>query len=84
MSSGYNVSMAIRMTFPDPSDSPTGAAVIRLRYRLDPPNVVLHYAHGTRTLTREAWDGYQAAGALLSANTPVEKNAIRTALGVDL
>lgn len=80
--------MAIRMTFPNPDDSPTGQPVVRIRYSLTHPGrsaaVSLHYAHGTRQLTREAWQGFAAVGATLSADDPREKLMVESVLGVDL
>jgi hypothetical protein len=80
--------MAIRMTFPEAAASPTGAAVVRVRYGMVNPGpsatVTLHYAHGTRQLTRAAWEGFAAAGATLSADDAREKMMIKTVLGVDL
>lgn len=79
--------MAIRIVFPDPADSPTGRAEIRIRYTLIPGSdaqVRLHYAHGTHTLTREAWTAFAAAGASITAGDAREKLMVRTVLGVDL
>lgn len=75
------------MTFTDPKDSPTGKETVRVRYSIRDPGpaakVVLHYSHGTRELTREAWAGFAAAGATIAATDPRERVMLQTALGVD-
>lgn len=85
----YTRGMAIRMTFPNPDDSPTGAAFVRLRYgmhRRDGRTVpVLTYRSATAVeLTREAWQGYKVAGATIEADTEREQHIVREALGVDV
>lgn len=77
--------MAIRMTFPNPADSPTGNAVVRVRYSVTNPGpravVSLRYAHGTRALTRDAWAGFAAGGATIWTDSDRERQIVREALG---
>lgn len=79
----------IRLTFPDPADSPTLSSPLRIRYALErQPNgstlPVLRYAHGTHTLTPDAWEGFGAAGATLSASSEREASILRQVLGVQV
>ena len=79
----------IRMTFPNPADSPTQRSPVRIRYamaRQENGRTVpeLHYAHGTHKLTRDAWQGFSAAGATLSASTEREARILREILEVRL
>lgn len=76
--------MAIIITFPNPADSPTGQASIRLRYSFDGGDVRLQYAHGKRQMTRDDWCEYADRGATVTADSPQEKNIVKSALGVDL
>lgn len=75
----------ILMTFQNPDDSPTRRSPLRIRYALERSATgvepVLRYAHGTGTLTRDAWHGFQAAGATLSASTEREARVLQEALG---
>lgn len=78
------------MTFPDPLDSPTQRTPVRVRWGLHRDDAgrtepVLTYRAATAVvLTREAWRGYQQAGATLTADTPREQQIVREALGVDI
>lgn len=78
----------IRMTFPNPADSPTQRSPIRIRYAMvrqangrTVPE--LHYAHGTHKLTRDAWQGFQAAGATIGASTEREALILCDVLDID-
>lgn len=78
----------IRMHFTNADDSPTNATPVRIRYSLQPDGngntvPVLRFGHGTDTLTREAWQGYQAAGGILEASSEREASILRQVLGVD-
>jgi len=78
--------MAIRMTFPNPADSPTGNAVVRVRYGMHRRNEravpVLTYRTTTAVeLTRSAWDDYRNAGATISTDSDRERQIVREALG---
>jgi hypothetical protein len=79
--------MPIRMRFPNPLDSPTGRAEVRLRWgmhRRDGATVpVMTYRAATAIeLTREAWAGYREAGVTIEADTDREKQIVREALDV--
>lgn len=82
--------MAIMMTFPDPADSPTGSAAVRLRYDLPrdasgKTTPRLYYRTATAVeLTRPAWHGYQAAGATITADTDHERQIVHETLGADV
>lgn len=76
----------IRMHFPDPADSPTQRTPVRIRYAMkrQPDGWTvpeLLYAHGTHRLTRDAWQGFQAAGATLSASSDREARILQEVLG---
>lgn len=78
----------IRMHFPDATDSPTLRTPVRIRYAMArQPNgralPELLYAHGTRRLTRDAWQGFAAAGATLGASTEREARILCEVLGID-
>lgn len=78
----------IRMHFPDAADSPTLRTPVRIRYALakQPGGHTLPellYAHGTRRLTRDAWQGFAAAGATLGASTEREARILCEVLGID-
>ncbi|MDO4708532.1 MAG: hypothetical protein Q4B94_01720 [Pseudomonadota bacterium] len=83
--------MAIRITFPTPTDSPTGKAEVRVRYGIHRNDItgraypVLTY-RGPRTtvLTPEAWQRYVMCGATVTADTEREKSIVKEILGVDI
>lgn len=86
-STGWS-SIVIRIHFPDPDDSPTRRSPLRVRYTIARDEAgrmapVLHYAHGTRQLTREAWRGFRKVWAVLEASTEREQSIVREALGDD-
>lgn len=76
----------IRLHFPTPADSPTGASPLRIRYSIQREGgravPVLRYAHGTRELTREAWPGFEAAGARIECDSPREAGVVAEALAL--
>lgn len=79
----------IRLAFPNPDDSPTLRSPVPVRYAIErQPDgravPVLRYAHGTRQLDAEAWQGFAAAGASLSAGTERERRVAAEALGLKL
>lgn len=81
----YHRGMAIRLHFPDPADSPTQRTPMRVRYSARPgEGIRLLYGHGPHTFTREAWAGFQAAGAWLEADSERECAVLRELLGVDI
>lgn len=71
--------------FRTPSDSPTGATPVRLRYRIERDAgraaPVLTYQHGAAVLSAAAFDGFEAAGAWVEADSPRELQIAREALG---
>lgn len=75
----------ILLNFPTPEDSPTRRSQLRVRYALERSanGVVpaLRYAHGTGTLTRDAWQGFRLAGATISATSEREARILCEALG---
>lgn len=75
----------IRLTFPNPDDSPTRRSPLRIRYSMERTATgvepVLRYAHGTGTLTRDAWNGFRAAGATLAATSERESRILQEVLG---
>lgn len=78
----------IRMHFPDVADSPTLRTPVRVRYAMakQPGGGTvpeLLYAHGTRKLTRDAWQGFHAAGATIGASTEREARILCEVLGID-
>ena len=84
-SGGWSTNM-IRLSFPDPADSPTQRSPLRVRYSLEAkPNgwkvPVLHFAHGTHKLTADAWAGFRAAGASIDVTSDRELQVVREVLG---
>lgn len=80
--------MSIRLIFRDALDSPTGNAVVRLRWSAQRDaqgrqQIHLLYGHGTRELTAQAWAGYRMAGATLEGDDARDEAMIAAALGVD-
>lgn len=78
----------IRMHFPDVADSPTLRTPVRIRYAMAKQQngrtvPELLYAHGTRRLTRDAWQGFAAAGATIGASTEREAHILCEVLGID-
>lgn len=76
----------IRLTFPDPADSPTQRSPLRIRYAMTRNSEgrtvpELSYAHGKRKLTRDAWQGFSAAGARIGATTEREAMIVCEVLG---
>lgn len=81
--------MAIHITFPDPADSPSGAASIRLRYGMHQRNgrtvpVLTWRSASVVELTQQAWDGYRRAGARITADTERERAVVLEALGINV
>ena len=75
----------IRIDFPTAADSPTGQTPVRIRFRMERRGgatvPVLTYQHGAAELTREAWAGFQAAGATIAAESDRERAIVAEALG---
>jgi hypothetical protein len=76
----------LSLIFPTAEDSPTGAAEVRVRWFFEPRDgrtvPVLRYDRGRRELSREGWEGFEAAGARLVATSTRDRDVAAEALAL--
>ena len=77
----------LSLVFPTADDSPTGSADVRLRWFFEArdgrPVPVLKFDRGRRELSREGWEGFEAAGARLVATSARDRDVAAEALSID-